>query len=319
MIRKAMVVLALSFVVAGAAPAQEVGIAARVNGQDITVARLERYFEDYLRRIGRNVQMMTNPEAYKRMKREALEEMIDEELLWQEAQRQKIVVAPEEVQAAIAQRKSQFRNPDAFQRRLSVAGFTEATYQDYVKREVAVEKLLKREADGVTVSDQEVHDFYVANPDKFARPEEVRARHILVKLEPGADEAKRAAARAKLEGILAQAKNGADFAELARKNSDDSAANGGDLGFFRRDQMVKPFEEAAFGLKPGEISGIVQTQYGYHIIKLEERRAGGDLIPEDRVRGQVRDYLKSVKRDQAMKRKLAALREVAQIKFLIPL
>ena len=112
---------------------------------------------------------------------------------------------------------------------------------------------------------------YQANPQRFAAPDEIHVRHILVK---GSD----AQARAKAEKLLAELKGGADFEALAKKESDDpgSATNGGDVGFFGKGRMVKPFEDAAFALeKPGDLSGLVETQFGFHIIKLVERRAAG--------------------------------------------
>ncbi len=109
---------------------------------------------------------------------------------------------------------------------------------------------------------------YQAKPDRFMQPDQVQARHILVK---GTD----AEARAKAEGLLAELKKGADFAALAKKSSDDpgSAANGGDLGFFGRGQMVKPFEDAAFALEqPGDLSPLVESTFGFHIIELTKKR-----------------------------------------------
>ncbi|MEP6557218.1 MAG: peptidylprolyl isomerase [Burkholderiales bacterium] len=109
---------------------------------------------------------------------------------------------------------------------------------------------------------------YQAKPDRFMQPAQIQARHILVK---GTD----AEARAKAEGLLAELKKGADFAALAKKSSDDpgSAANGGDLGFFGRGQMVKPFEDAAFALEqPGDLSPLVESTFGFHIIELTKKR-----------------------------------------------
>ena len=108
---------------------------------------------------------------------------------------------------------------------------------------------------------------------RIKKPEQVKASHILVKVDAGADEAKKAEARKKIQEIQQKVKAGGDFEALATENSDcPSKAKGGDLGFFERGQMVKPFEEAAFALKPGEVSGIVETQFGYHIIKVQEKK-----------------------------------------------
>jgi peptidyl-prolyl cis-trans isomerase D len=123
-----------------------------------------------------------------------------------------------------------------------------------------------------TPTDAEVQEYYEANLAQFQKPEEVHARHILFPLAPDASDADKAAARTQAEAVLAKTKGGADFAALAREFSKDStAANGGDLGSFGRGVMTPPFEAAAFALEPGQISDIVETQFGLHIIKLEEK------------------------------------------------
>jgi peptidyl-prolyl cis-trans isomerase D len=127
--------------------------------------------------------------------------------------------------------------------------------------------------DKVNPSEKDIADFYNRNlKTLFTYPERVRARHILISATPDAPEKTRAAARAKAEQILQQLKQGADFSKLAEQDSDDPGTRdrGGDLGFFQRGQMIKPFEDAAFSLKPGQLSGVVETRFGFHIIKLEE-------------------------------------------------
>ncbi len=111
----------------------------------------------------------------------------------------------------------------------------------------------------------------------------VRVRHILVKVDESASEKEKKAAKKKAESILKKIKSGEDFAKLAAEVSDDpgSKQKGGELGFFPRGRMVKPFEDAAFALKPGKVSGLVKTQYGYHIIEVEEKKAAGIQSFED--------------------------------------
>lgn len=143
----------------------------------------------------------------------------------------------------------------------------------------------------VSVSEEELRRSYEENKARYTTPEERRASHILIKSESGASAEKKKAARAKAEGLLAQLKqNPSLFAELARKNSDDpgSAATGGDLDFFGRGAMVKAFDETAFKLKKGELSGIVETEFGYHIILLTDIR-GGQVQPFETVRGQIEE------------------------------
>ena len=129
--------------------------------------------------------------------------------------------------------------------------------------------------DEITVTDEQVDRYYEANREKeFKQPEQVHARHILIKAEAGADAALKEAARLKAEGLREQLVAGADFAKLAEENSEDpgSKVRGGDLGTFPRGRMVEAFEETAFSLKPGEISELVETQFGFHIIETLEKQ-----------------------------------------------
>ncbi len=123
----------------------------------------------------------------------------------------------------------------------------------------------------VTITDQQVEYYYEDNIDMFEQEKEVRARHILFKLAPNAPEEEEEKVREKASGILKKARGADDFASLAKKYSEGpSAPKGGDLGYFSKGRMVKPFEEAAFKMKKGEISELVRTRFGYHIIKVED-------------------------------------------------
>ncbi|MEO8805405.1 MAG: SurA N-terminal domain-containing protein [Burkholderiaceae bacterium] len=148
---------------------------------------------------------------------------------------------------------------------------------------------------GISVSDEDLRKYYAENEKRYTTPEERRASHILIKAEKGAPEADRAKAKAKAEGLLAELKkNPAAFAELARKNSEDpgSAEKGGDLDFFGRGAMVKPFEDAAFGLKPDELSGVIESDFGFHIIKLAAVK-GGEKRAFDTVRAELEAEVKT--------------------------
>ncbi len=141
----------------------------------------------------------------------------------------------------------------------------------------------------VSVPEEELRKYYAENAARYATPEERRASHILIKADKSAGADERAKAKAKAESLLADAKKSpAAFAELARKHSDDpgSAAKGGDLDWFGRGAMVKPFEDTAFALKPGETSGVVESDFGYHIITVTGAR-GGDKKPYEAVRAEI--------------------------------
>jgi peptidyl-prolyl cis-trans isomerase D len=138
-------------------------------------------------------------------------------------------------------------------------------------------------------SDDAVKAYYDEHrDDRFTAPEEVRARHILIKLPPAADDKARAAARTKAEDVLAKVKNGDDFAKLAQEVSEDqgTASKGGDLGLFSRGHMVPAFDAAAFALEPGAVSDVVETPFGFHVIKVDEKLPGG-AKPLEAVRDEI--------------------------------
>jgi peptidyl-prolyl cis-trans isomerase D len=147
---------------------------------------------------------------------------------------------------------------------------------------------------GINVTEEDLRKYYAENAARYTVAEERRASHILINAAKDATAEQRSQAKAKAEALLAELrKNPASFAELAKKNSNDtaSAERGGDLDFFSRGAMVKPFEEAAFAMKPGEISNVVQTDFGYHIIRLDAVR-GGTKKPFEEVRAEIEDEVK---------------------------
>ena len=127
---------------------------------------------------------------------------------------------------------------------------------------------------GVEVAEQDVKDFYEQNKDKMVEPERVHARHILIKVNRAASKNEIKKARQKLEKILKRAKKGEVFTKLATEFSEDpgSKTKGGDVGYFSKGRMAPEFEKTAFALKKGEISDIIQTNFGFHIIKLEDKK-----------------------------------------------
>jgi peptidyl-prolyl cis-trans isomerase C len=310
---------ALLLATASPAHGQVQGLAATVNGRPITNERLERFFEDFAAEKGRHPTSIWQPGPYKRLKREALDQLIEQEVLFQEAERRKLTASPADAERAVAVLKEQFKKPGSFERKLERGGFDEKSYLEWVRRQLSIRKLLDQEvaAAHLTVSDEEAHAFYESRPDLFVEPEQVRVRHILFQVKPEASAAEHRKAQRGAEKVLAAArKRGADFAALARKHSQDATAPaGGDLGFISRAQMVAPFEAAAFALQPGELSPVVQTIFGFHVIKAEERR-GGNRIPEAEAREHIRKKLYGEKAERHLKERIAALHASARIEIL---
>jgi len=167
------------------------------------------------------------------------------------------------------------------------------------------------------VSEKESKGFYDANVEKFNHPDQVKASHILIKVEKTADEAADKKALAAIEDIRKKAIAGEDFAELAKKYSEGSSSiKGGDLGFFAKGQMQEAFEEAAFTLPLNEISKPVKTDYGYHIIKVTEKRAAG-VISYDEVKDLIRQHLSQKQLEHAQKLYTDGMRNSAKVEIKI--
>lgn len=158
----------------------------------------------------------------------------------------------------------------------------------YLEQEYMIRALGKE----AVVTDEEVKRFYDANEKGFLAPEQVRARHILIRADANASREEKQKARERIEGILGRIKKGEDFARLAAEFSEDSNSqmNGGDLGYFTKGQMVRAFEEAAFSLKAGQVSGVVETDFGYHLIKVEEHQEAR-MVTFDTAKEQIRAKL----------------------------
>jgi peptidyl-prolyl cis-trans isomerase C len=177
----------------------------------------------------------------------------------------------------------------------------EEKLQDLKKR-LIVESFLKKKVEAESkVSDEDLKKFYEQNKDKFKSGEQMKASHILVKTEKEAKD------------ILAQLKSGANFEALAKKSSiDSSAAKGGDLGWFGKGSMVPVFEKAALALKEGQISGIVKSDFGFHIIKLTGKRAAG-IRPFEEVKEQIKGAIMPTKQQEVFQKIKDELKKTAKI------
>ncbi len=306
---------------AGPVAAQSIpGAAARVNGVEISNFRLERHFEDYLKNQRRNVSSMIHPRVYKKLKREALDQLIEREVLWQAAQAGSVAVDDAELQAALTQMQAQLKDRTAWSRRLAHAGFDERSYAEYVRQDLMGAKYLLRNSSEVApVGDDEVAAFYRANLHRYQQPETARARHILIKATPGAASDVRAAARERIDALVPQLRAGADFADLARRYSEDnSAAAGGDLGEVPRGRTVKPFEDALFALQPGQVSDVVPTQFGFHLIRQEGLTPASTRSLEEAAES-IRARLLADKRTAAAREVVARLKSEARIERIAQL
>jgi len=294
-------------------PAELPDPVARVNGDAIDRAEFERAIRSLEGRAGGPVPAERRDEIF----RGVLDQMIAVRLLSQESTARQIDVPDADVEARFAEIRQQFPTEDAFNQALASQTMTAERLKSDIRSDLAVMQLLSAEIDPkVSVGESDSKTFYDENLERFHEDEAVRASHILIRVAPDADEAAKAKARSEAESVLQQLQSGGDFAALAKEHSQDaSAAQGGDLDFFSRGQMVPPFETAAFALKAGEVSDVVETQFGLHIIKVTDRRAARTL-PFAEVDGQIREFLQGQKREEATTSFIDALKSKGRIEIL---
>ncbi|KAA0994733.1 peptidylprolyl isomerase [Pseudomonas sp. ANT_J12] len=287
--------------------------AARVNGAEISEFRLERYFAEFLEDQGRAVASIRNPKAYKQLRQAALDALIDKELLWQEAVKRGVVISDVTVQSQVALTRQAIGGAEVFARKLQDAGFDEAGFAEYTRRELAAQEVFADLTRVAEPDEQQVRAFFEQHRAEMSSPEQIQARHILIKVPQDADAATVEAARLRLEEMRVQIAQGADFARVARSGSEDASASaGGDLGYFARGRMMPAFEAAAFALKPGQVSEPVRTPVGWHLIYLQNHQEATDVTEEQGL-ATVRVYLARQQKAQARRDVLAQLRSSNRI------
>ncbi len=311
--------------------------AAKVNGAAVTPSEFDQQYAQLLRIYRQQGAGELAGLLQMRLRQMAMDQVIQRELVQQEAQKQGIVVTDEEVAAAIKglpafHSNGQF-DMELYKRTVSSAYGTPGKFEDQMRRDLGYQKMMSLLRETAKVTDDEVKDawlaegdrsnlefarfplslartdvkpteaqvkdfiaqngarieqYYKDNPARFDKKKRIRARHILVKVGEKAGAAEQEAAKKKIEGIADHIKKGEDFARVAAETSDDpgSKERGGDLGFFGPGVMAKAFEEAAFKLKPGELSAPVRTQFGWHLIKVEEVQEP-EIVPLDKAKPEI--------------------------------
>lgn len=270
--------------------------AASVNGVNITEEDINRQMfaleQHWLSTQGSAIR----PDMIPVLRKKILDELIDQELLYQESRKQGLEVEEKTVSDEIEELKKRFPNEEAFNDEMRQMNFSEETLKVQMKKNLSVKQLVEKEIlANIRVSDEDAKSFYDSHPEHFQQKEKVRASHILIKSEADTDPVSKDERRTKLEAVKKRIENGEDFAALAREFSQcPSAEKGGDLGFFERGNMVKPFEDAAFSMKPGEVSDIVVTPFGFHLIKVTDRTEAG-TVSFDESKDRISQHLRQMK------------------------
>lgn len=282
--------------------ADEKKVVAKVNGENITSDALERDLLVIRKRFERSGRELKEDQL-PNVKKEVLENLINRVLLKQESEKQGIKIEPAKIEEQLGEMKKRYDNPAEFEENLKQAKITEAGLKEQIRLGLAIQQLIQQKfVQNTTISDKEAKAYYEENRARFSQPEQVKASHILIKADKDADETQKDEARKKIEKIQKRVEKGEDFASLAKELSEGpSASKGGDLGFFGHGSMVKPFETAAFSLNPDEISDVVETQFGYHLIKVTDKKPAKQVTYEE-----VQDKLKQFLKQQKVKKEVDA-------------
>ena len=288
-----------------------------VNGVVIARVQFDKELKVHLERVSRQGGQ-TSEDQIAALKKDVLDGLIEREVLYQESQKAGIKISDQEVDDQMVGIKKRFPNEEEFKKALASMGLTEEEVRMQIQRGLSIRGLIDQKvADKIVVTDDETKAYYDGNPQLFKQPAQVKASHILIKVEPTADDAAKAAARKKIEEIRQKLTDGGDFAELAKEYSEGpSGPKGGDLGFMRRGQMVKPFEDAAFSMKTNEVSAPVETRFGYHLIKVYDIKPEQTLAYAD-VKDKIAQRLKQEKTQEAAKVYVENLKKDAKIEKLL--
>ena len=282
-----------------------------VNGQEISAEavnfELDRLVRFYM---GHGMTMAEIRQNLPKLEAKALDQAIGAKLLLDQAARLDIPVTEKDIDAEVARVVQQVGGEENYKKALAAQGISEADFRKELEKGARVNMLVNQACAHVAdPTEDEVTAFYEAHKAEYVEPHQVLCQHILVK---GSNDA----ALDKIKEIRERIVNDkADFAEEAKKHSDcPSGAQGGSLGWFGRGMMVPEFDKAAFEMKKGEVSGVVTTEFGYHIIYKADERGGGQQTIVD-VHDQIKDLLRHEARGKAMDAYVAELREKATIEY----
>ena len=291
-------------------------VIAKVNGVDIQKKEfIEKYSKMTKAFTARNRPI---PETLASRYRDSiLKQIVDKELLTQEIKKQGVNPDAKQIADGYENYKKMFRTPENFKKYLESSGMSEEQIRGNIAHQEAVKSLLSKQGD-LKVGETEVKDYYSKNKARYEVKEQVRARHILLKVgaKDPADKANAQQAKANEVYKKTQAK-GADFAAIAKEFSEGpTKARGGDLGFFAKGRMVPDFEKAAFAMKIGEISKPVKTRFGWHIIKVEEKK-DGRTRSFDEVKASITKQIEARKNRTAKAKLLADLKKAGKVETFL--
>lgn len=296
-------------------PADPTGAVATVDGQDITAEQFQNEMMAMVSRLRGRVPPEQMAQLQPRLREQTMDQLIAKALLKSAADREKVTSTAEDVEEAKAKLSASLPPGMAIEDILQQRNVSPEKFEAEISEEIRINKLLEKVTASVTeVADDEIKAYYTENQERFAQPELATARHILIATDPQDTDEVKAEKRAKAEKLRARLVDGEDFATVAEAETDDpgSKRTGGLYGPFPRGQMVPQFDEAVFSQAIGEVGPLVETQFGFHIIKVEKREEPR-TVPLDEVHTNLAAFLKSRKLQSAAKDYIDGLRSNAQV------
>jgi peptidyl-prolyl cis-trans isomerase C len=290
-------------------------VVARVNGKAILGRDLEQRIQAQLAPIGNPKWNNLREEYRQELISQSLGALIGTELVYQKAQAGGIKASEPEIQAELAKLAKNFGGDAEMNAALANRGLDPAGLTRELEKSLTVAKFVQETIAGkTTITPAELSQYYEQHKEEFRHPDLVRTSHILILVKEGATQEQETMAKQRAEAILERVKKGEDFSKLARENSMDpaSATQGGDVGLVPKGQLAREYEEVAFSLPAGGISDVVRTQFGFHIIKVTEKKKEG-LATLDEARAELTEFLKRQKTDQDLGKLVNELRTQAKI------
>lgn len=303
---------------AGKAAAGETAVSsvvARVNGVDLTAAQLDEIVNELIPRAFFHGNITRDKRDEYRPK--AMEELIRRELYYQEAKKTGITVSADDIDKSVKELEERYKAKGGLEKAMKAGGVTMDALRNGIERSQTIKRFEDREIhEKAGISEEFLRGYYDQHKSEFLRPEAVRIRMISIHVDPAATKEERENRKGHAQEVLAKAKKGEDFADLAFRFSNDAwRVKGGDFGIRHRGQLDPAVEEAAFAMKAGDISDLVKTIYGYHVVKLEERLPQTQLA-YDEMKDKLRKTLEDRRKKELEDAVLGRLKEKGKVEIL---
>jgi peptidyl-prolyl cis-trans isomerase C len=314
--KRSALILILALVGACKSRVPDSELAAKVNGEGITKKDFEAEVERNLARYRGQAHELP-PGIEDRIKESVLRRMIDDKVIEQKAKSLNIQVAPDELNAKMDEHKKRFRTDEAFKAYLERSNNTEASIKAELERNLLRDRVVDKLSGPTEVTPDEVKQYYNENLDRFKENEQLLANRILIRVASDAKDSDKKAAKKEAQALKAKLVKGADFADLAQKNSKGpEAARGGDLGWFSRGRFTPEFDAAVFKMNPKATSDVIETKLGYEIVRVLDKKPERQK-PLEEVQASIQQSLDARKKNQKRRDVLRQLKTETKVEQLI--